>query len=64
MNKFYEEINEVLKSYEEFKPYHTKNLSWATDRICWAWKWKKISKEEMEELAQRAENIFNGKIYS
>ena len=30
MNKFYDEIDKALKSYEEFKPYHTKSLAWIT----------------------------------
>ena len=41
MNKFYDEIDKALKSYEEFKPYHTKSLAWITDRIYWCYKWKK-----------------------
>ena len=48
MNKFYNEINKALQSYENYKPYHT-----ISDRISWCWKWRKITKEQMEELCDR-----------
>lgn len=54
MNKFYDEINKALLSYEEYRNYHPRKISWITDRIYWCWKWKKISKEQMEELCDRA----------
>ena len=60
---YYEEINEVLKSYEDGKSYHTKNMDWAANRIVWAWKWRKITKEEMEELADRATAIFDNNLF-
>ena len=62
MNKFYNQIDEVLISYEEHKPYHTKDMDWACNRIEWAWKWKKISFKEMEALADRACKILNKEI--
>lgn len=55
--KFYQEIDTALKSYEEFKPYHPRKIEWITNRIYWCWKWKKITREQMEELAMRATNI-------
>lgn len=57
MKDYYKEIDEVLKSYEDYKPYHTKDIHWACDRVDWAWKWRKITKEQMEELADRVCNI-------
>ena len=60
---YYEEINKVLKSYEDGKPYYTKNMDWAANRIAWAWKWRKITKEEMEELADRATAIFDNNLF-
>jgi hypothetical protein len=63
MNKFYDEIDKALKSYEEFKPYHTKSLAWITDRIYWCYKWKKITQGQMEELCDRAIEIMHLKIY-
>ena len=60
---YYEEINKVLKSYEDGKPYHTKNMEWAANRIDWAWKWRKITREEMEELTDRAIAIFDNNLF-
>lgn len=57
-NKYYEEINKALLSYEEYKPYHTKTIDWIANRIDWAWKWRKITKEQMVELATRTTKIF------
>ncbi len=53
MNKFYDEIDKALQSYEDYKPYHTRKIEWISDRICWCWKWRKITKEQMEELCDR-----------
>lgn len=50
---YYEEINKALKSYEEYKPWHEKDISWICDRIDWCWKFRKITKEEMIELVNR-----------
>lgn len=60
MKDYYSEIDKVLKEYEEYKPYHTKDIDWACNRIDWAWKWRKISKMQMEELADRAIQILGG----
>lgn len=56
---YYNEINTVLTEYENYKIWHTKSIEWAANRIDWCWKWKKITKEQMEELADRATAIFN-----
>ena len=56
--KYYNEINTALKSYEEYKSCHDKTMEWIANRIEWCWKWKKITKEQMEELADRATAIF------
>ena len=60
MNKFYEEINKALYSYENYKPYHPYSIEWISNRISWCWKWKKISKSEMEELCDRVITILEG----
>ena len=62
MNKCYEEIDKALKSYEEFKPYHTKSLEWITDRIYWCHKWKKLTQAQIEELCDRVIVIMQSKI--
>lgn len=57
MNKFYKEIDVALRSYETYKPYHTRNIDWICDRITWCWKWKKITAAQKDELCERAINI-------
>lgn len=60
MNKFYDEIDKALLSYENYKPYHTRKIEWISNRICWCWKWKKITKEQMEELCDRVIKVLEG----
>lgn len=60
--KYYNEIDKALKSYEENKPFHPHNMEWVSNRIVWCWKWRKITKAQMEELADRATAIFEGGI--
>ena len=62
-NKYYNQIDEVLKSYENNAPYHTRNMDWAANRIAWCWKWKKITKEQMVKLADRATAIFDNNLF-
>lgn len=62
-NKYYKEIDKVLKSYEAYKPYHDRDIDWAANRIDWAYHWRKITKEQMEELADRATKIFEEGLY-
>ena len=54
---FYREIDIALKSYEDYKPWHDKSISWICDRIDWCWKFRHITKEQMEELADRCCNV-------
>ena len=60
MNKFYSEIDKALQSYENYKPYHPHKIEWISDRISWCWKWKKITKEQMEELCDRLIAVLEG----
>lgn len=53
MKDYYSEIDKALKSYEEYKPYHQYSIDWITDRIDWCWKFKKITEDQMTELADR-----------
>lgn len=48
----YEKIDRVLKQHENYK-YCERSLDSIADYIGWAWKWRKISKEEMENAADR-----------
>ncbi len=60
MKNYYNEIDFELKRYEEHKPYHTKSIDWICNRIDWCYKWKKIEKKQMEELADRIVAIMKG----
>lgn len=60
MNKFYDEIDKALQSYEAYKPYHTRNIEWISNRISWCWKWRKITREQMEELCDRVIKVLEG----
>lgn len=60
MNKFYDEIDKALQSYENYRPYHTRKIEWISNRICWCWKWRKITKEQMEELCDRVIVVLEG----
>ena len=51
---YFKEIDSALKDYEEYKSYKQKGMDWICDRIDWCWKWRKITKEQMESLADRA----------
>jgi hypothetical protein len=62
-NKYYNEINKVVTEYENGKSYHVRNIDWAADRVVWCWKWRKISKEQMEELADRITAIFDNDLF-
>lgn len=57
---YYNEIDQALKVLESYHPYPTKDIYWVCDRIEWAWKWRKITKEQMEELADRAVAYMDG----
>lgn len=56
---YYDEINKVVSSYEDHKHYHDKTLDWAANRIDWCWRWRKITREQMYELADRVIALFN-----
>ena len=60
MNKFYDEIDKALQSYENYKPYHTRNIEWISNRISWCWKWRKITRKQMEELCDRVIKVLEG----
>ena len=58
---YYKEIDDALKSYEEYKPYHVRDIEWIANRIDWCWKFRHITEKQMEELAGRACKIINRK---
>lgn len=57
---YFEQIDEVLTRLEQYKPT-TKTLDWCAHRIDWCWRWRKISKEQMEQLADRVIKLYERK---
>ena len=53
MNKYYDQIDKALKSYEALNSWHPFPLEWIGSRIDWCWKWRKISEAEMTQLVNR-----------
>ncbi len=53
----YEKIDRVLKQHESYK-YCERSLDSIADYIDWAWKWRKISREEMENAADRVCELY------
>lgn len=53
MRNYYSEIDKELKRMENFtRP--DKGISWCCDRIAWCWKFRHITREQMESLCDRA----------
>lgn len=48
----YEKIDKALKQHEAHG-YYERSLDSIADYIDWAWRWKKITREEMENAADR-----------
>lgn len=59
---YYKEINDALIRYERNMPYKTHDVHWICNRIDWCWKWKKIAREQMEELASRIIKVMEGEV--
>jgi hypothetical protein len=58
---FYEEINRSLTPIEQGR-YSQHSLDWCADRIDWCWKWRKITYEQMVELANRVSSCYDAEI--
>ena len=56
-NREYNKIDEVVTRLENRK-YSPLNASWCADRIVWAYKFKKITKEQMINLSNRVTELF------
>lgn len=52
MKDYYTDIDKALTRLEQDK-YAIHSIEWCISHIDWAWKWRKITKEQMEELAER-----------
>jgi len=58
----YEKINKWLKQHENYK-YTERPLDQIADYINWAWKWHKITREEMENAADRVCALYDRQLY-
>lgn len=48
----YQKIDKVLKQHENYK-YCERTLESIADYLDWAWKWRKITEAEKDELVDR-----------
>ena len=49
----YEKIDKVLKQHENYK-YAERSIDSLCDYIDWAWRWKKITEAQKDEVCDRA----------
>ena len=54
----YEKIDKALKQHER-NGYYERSLDSIADYIDWAWKWRKITREEMENAADRVCKLYD-----
>lgn len=55
----YQKIDRVLQQHEQNK-YAERTLDSLADYIDWAWKWRKISEAEKDEVVDRICALFEG----
>ena len=59
----YQKISKKIDYLEHIdleSPMGIELSDWCSNQITWAYKWKKITSEQMEELCHRMINIFEG----
>ncbi len=61
MRDYYKEIDKTLTAIENYK-YAPHSIDWCADRIDWCWKWRKITREQMESLAERVITVYKTSI--
>ena len=57
----YEKIDHVLRQHEKYG-YAERSLDSLADYINWAWKWRKITREEMENAADRVCALYDAEL--
>ncbi len=57
MKNFYKELDSQLKYFEKNNVGYNRTIDNICDKIDWCWKWKKISEEQKNELADRVIKI-------
>ena len=53
MNKYEQQLEKAITDFENYHPYPQHNIDWICNRISWCWKWRKISREKMEDFSDR-----------
>lgn len=59
MKDYYSEIDQALTRLERGL-YPIRSIDWVTERIDWCWKWRKITREQLELLCDRVIAYFEG----
>lgn len=54
----YEKIDRWIKQHEHYK-YCERSLDSVADYVAWAWKWRKITREQMESAADRVCQLYD-----
>lgn len=57
----YEKIDHVLRQHEKHG-YAERSLDSIVDYINWAWKWRKITREQMENAADRICALYDAEL--
>lgn len=57
----YEKIDKALKQHEK-NGYYERSLDSIASYIDWAWKWRKITHEEMENVADRICALYDAEL--
>lgn len=57
MRNYYAEIDKELRRMENFRR-PDKGLRWCSERIAWCWKFRHITRSQMEELCDRVIPLF------
>ena len=57
----YEKIDKALQQHEKHG-YYERSLDSIADYIDWAWRWRKITHEEMENAASRICELYEGEM--
>ena len=57
----YEKIDYAITQHEK-RGYYERSLDSIADYINWAWKWKKITREQMESAADRVCALYDAEL--
>ncbi len=57
----YEKIDRALRQHEQHK-YYERSLDSIADYIDWAWKWRKITPKEKDEVCNRVCALYEEKL--